>query len=141
VPAVGEMGDTEIVEVTLDDGASLLVRAALIGGPLDDDDQGPSDVGLREIMSFRHVAASVRGITRELHEALEAARPDRVTVELGFDLAVKGSQVLALIADAGTHASVMVRLEWDHGTGVPAIEADEGDEDGGPSGDSSAPAA
>ena len=137
------MGGTEIVDVTLADGASLLIWAERIGEAPPDapDDEEPNDAGFSELISFRHVAASVRGITRELHKALEAARPDRLTVELGFDLAVKGSQVLALIADAGTHASVMVRLPWDHGAIMPADEADEDAEPGEPPGDSSSPAA
>jgi hypothetical protein len=102
------MGDIEVVDVELPDGALLLVRAERVG----DAGRGPSDVGLREFLTFSHVTASVRGIAAELHKALEAARPDLVAVEIGFDLAIRGSQVLALVADAGTQASIQVRLEW-----------------------------
>jgi Trypsin-co-occurring domain 1 len=142
------MSSTEIVEVRLPDGAILLARAERIGtAPAKAQAGGPGDVGLRDFLSFTHVASSVRGITRELHKALQAAQPDKVTVELGFDLAVKGSQVLALIADAGTHASVTVRLEWGPGSRIAAEpsadgepdEQDDADSTGDPeSGDSSA---
>lgn len=109
------MGDTEIVEVSLPDGTRLLVRAERIG----EAGQGPADVGLRDFLSFSHVTASVRGIAAELHQALQAASPDVVVVDLGFDLAIKGSQVLALVADAGAHAAMSVRLEWHHHPDVP----------------------
>ena len=102
------MGDTEIVEVSLPDGTRLLVRAERIGEAA----QGPADVGLRDFLSFSHVTASVRGIAAELHQALQTASPDVVAVDLGFDLAIKGSQVLALVADGGAHAAMSVRLEW-----------------------------
>jgi hypothetical protein len=99
---------TEIVEISLPDGALILARAERIDGSLD----GPADVGLREFLSFSHVTGSIRKITAEMHKAAQALEPDVVEVELGFDLAVKGSQVLALIADAGTQASLRLRLEW-----------------------------
>ncbi len=102
------MSDKEVVEVCLPDGAFLLVRAERVGDPAG----GPTDVGLREFMSLSHVTRSVKGVAAELHKALRAAQPDLVTVEMGFDLAIKGSQVLALVADAGGQASFRVRLEW-----------------------------
>jgi hypothetical protein len=105
--------DAEIVEMTLPDGTLMLVRAERIGDK--EDDQRPSDIGMRQIFSFSRITATVRGVAAELHKALEAVSPDLVSVELGFDMAVKGSQVIALIADAGAHASITVRLEW-HGS-------------------------
>ena len=104
------MGGAEVVAVNLDDGTQLLVRAERF------DSSGPSDVGLRKLLSFSQVKASVRGIAKELHEAVESAKPDVVTVELGFELAVKGSALLAVIADAESNASIRVRLEW-HNSG------------------------
>jgi hypothetical protein len=120
------MDNTEIVELTLPGGAALLVRADRIegdaGGPSDSDTGGPSDIGLREALSFSHVSAAVRGLAAELHEALQAARPNSMTVELGLDFAVKGSHVLALVADAETRASIRVQLEW-HDRGTPPVVA------------------
>ncbi len=108
---------SKVVEVTLPDGATLFVHADLVDGDAD----GPSDVGLRQALSLSHVTASIRGLAAELHEALRAARPNAMTVEMGFEFAIKGSQVLALVADAGTTASIRVRLEWhDRGDGQAA---------------------
>ena len=102
--------DTEIVEMCLPDGTPMLVRAERIGGKEEGD--GPSDVGLRQFFSFSEVTATVKGVATELHKSLLAVSPDLVSVEVGFDMAIKGSQVIALIADAGAHASIRVRLEW-----------------------------
>jgi hypothetical protein len=115
------VGSTEIVEVSLPDGGLLLVRAERIDsdaeGSADGGVGGPSDVGLRSFLSFSGVRASLRGIATELHEALQSAKPDVVAVELGFDLAVKGSEILAVVADAGATASMRVRLEWRNNAG------------------------
>lgn len=104
------MSDIDVVEFCLDDGTLVLASAIEV------ESDAPADAGRRGSLSFSHVSASIRGLAGELHKALQAAKPDVVVVELGFDLAVKGSQLLALIADAGTQASVKVRLEW-HGDG------------------------
>lgn len=103
------MSEIETIEVSLPGDARLLVRAERIGGATA---QGPTDVSLRGFLSFSHVVASIRGLATELHQALQAAAPDLVTVDLGFDLAVEGSQLLALVADAGTRASIRIQLQW-----------------------------
>jgi hypothetical protein len=115
--------DTEVVELALPDGTPMLVRAIKVP----EDERGPSDAGLRgpadagsggpsDVLlgrpSFKFVTQTVRGVATELHKALEAASPDKVTVELGFDLAVKGTALVALVADGGAHASIKVMLEW-----------------------------
>jgi hypothetical protein len=123
---------TEVVELTLPDGTPVLVRAERVkestrrpaddadsdgpadsgaGGPADTGFDGPSDVGLEDY-SFELVTKTVRGITGELHKALKAVSPDRVSVEVGFDLALKGNHLIALVVSGGVHASLKVKLEW-----------------------------
>jgi hypothetical protein len=68
-------------------------------------------VGLGDL-SFKVVTRTVRGVATELHKALQDASPDRVSVELGFDFAVKGSQLVALVVDGEVGASIKVKLEW-----------------------------
>jgi hypothetical protein len=57
------MSGVEIVEVSLPDAGALLVRVERIGA----EDDGPSDVGLREFLSFADVSAAIRGIATEIH--------------------------------------------------------------------------
>jgi hypothetical protein len=113
---VGVMSGSETIEVVLPDDARLLIRATKVEDAdlvqIDGEDDGPADVALRDYLHFRHVTSSVRMVATELHKALQAAKPDVVSVDLGFDLAVKGSQLLAMIVDAGTHATINVHLEW-----------------------------
>jgi hypothetical protein len=116
------MGDTGIEEVELPGGAKMLVRTQRI----EDEVDGPSDVGLRKVFEFSAVTSSVRGIAAELHDAVKAAKPDQVSVELGFDLAVKGSQLVALLVDGGVTASIKVRLTWGPGQEESPFEAAEG---------------
>lgn len=118
--------DTEIIELSLPDGTPLLVRAERIGEKeAEEQDGGPADIGFFQIRSFSGVTATVRGVATELHKALEAVSPDLVSVELGFDLAVKGSQVIALVADAGAKASIRVRLEWRGSSSEESGEPDD----------------
>lgn len=124
------MSGTETVEVCLPGDARLLIRAERINEAelvqIDRDDQGPSDVGFREFLHFRQVTSSVRAVATELHKALQAAQPDVVAVDLGFDLAVKGSQILALAVDAGTHATIKVHLEWHKNPNAPLVASPDG---------------
>jgi len=115
---------TEIVELRLPDGTPVLARAELVDdvpwrpadgvdyeGPSDAGFGGPSDAGLGG-HSFELVTKTVRGVAGELHKALQAVSPDRVSVEIGFDLALKGSYLVALVASGGVHAALKIRLEW-----------------------------
>ena len=99
---------TEIVELRLPDGTPVLARAELVDdvpwrpadgadyeGPSDSGFGGPSDTGLGG-HSFELVTKTVRGVAGELHKALQAVSPDRVSVEIGFDLALQGSYLVAL---------------------------------------------
>lgn len=108
--------ETETVEVSLPGDARLLIRAQRINEEelvrTGEGDQGPADVGLADFLHFGHVTSSIRAVAAELHKALQAAQPDVVSIELGFDLAVEGSQLLAVVVDAGAHAKIKVRLEW-----------------------------
>lgn len=132
----------EVVELRLPDGTPVLVRAEPVdevewrsangadyarsadsglGGPSDAGFDGPSDAGMVG-HSFELVTRTVRGVAGELHKALQAVSPDRVSVEIGFDLAFKGPHLVALVLSGSVHAALKVRLEW-------------GGESGGNSGD------
>jgi hypothetical protein len=77
--------------------------------------------------SFELVTKTVRAMASELHKALQAVSPDRVSVEIGFDLALQGSFLVALVASGGVQAALKVTLEW---TGRSAGDAgDEQSED------------
>ncbi|ALC19577.1 CU044_2847 family protein [Streptomyces pristinaespiralis] len=108
------MKDAEIVELDLPGGGTVLVRAGQVHGDTaaEDFDEGPANVGLREALSFSAVSSTIRGVAAEVHRALEAAAPDVAEVELGFEMALKGSRMVCLLVDSEAKATIRVRLEW-----------------------------
>lgn len=75
--------ESEIVEVTLPNGATALVRARAVDGG------GAVKTGRRDKFDFASVAATLEGVTDSIRGALTKAAPDSVSVELSFELAVK----------------------------------------------------
>ena len=113
----------ETIELELAGGGSVLVQAMRVlpdDADEEDADHGPADVGLREALSFAVVRNALKGIATEVHEAAKAAKPDVLEVEFGFELAIKGSQVVCLLVGAETKATLRVRLQWGGGERPPA---------------------
>ncbi|MFF4157543.1 CU044_2847 family protein [Streptomyces sp. NPDC001678] len=59
------------------------------------------------------LADTVRGVAESVRMGLVAARPDEVSVEFGIELSAKAGQVISLIADGESKASITVTLRWD----------------------------
>ncbi|WP_369263522.1 CU044_2847 family protein [Streptomyces sp. R35] len=113
------MGDGEVVELELPDGGALLVRALSVsagGDDLDHDDGGPSNIGLREALSFTAVSTAVRGVATTVQDALQSVKPDVVEAEFGLEFALKGSQLVCLLVGGEATATLRVRLEWQNGS-------------------------
>jgi hypothetical protein len=101
--------ESRVIELELPGGAPLLVHAEQFGEPRGG---GAADVGFRDTFRLDAVADAIKGVATAVHEALDSLRPEVVEVELGLDLALKGSRVLAMLVDAGSSASIKIRLEW-----------------------------
>lgn len=99
---------TEAYEVDLGNGTTILVRARTAAGS----DAGPTDVGLRQVLSFTQVAGAVRQLSYELRDAVRAAGPDEMEIEFGLELGVKPSRLLAVLADGESKGTFQVRLKW-----------------------------
>jgi hypothetical protein len=113
------MTDAEVVELELPHGGALLVRALPVsagGDDLDDDDGGPSNIGLREAFSFTAVSTALQGVAATVQDALQSVRPDVVEAEFGLEFAVKGSQLVCLLVGGEATATLRVRLEWQNGS-------------------------
>ncbi|MFD4655792.1 CU044_2847 family protein [Kitasatospora sp. NPDC058444] len=106
-------------EVDLGDGTTILVLARTADGS----EAGPTDVGLRQAMSFTAVAGAVRRLSSELHDAVRAARPDEVEIEFGLELGIKSSRLLAVLADGESKATFQVRLKWTGNSSGDGAEA------------------
>ena len=113
------MGNSEVVELQLPDGGALLVRAlpvSLGADDLDHDGGGPSNIGLREALSFTAVGTALRGVATTVQDALQSVKPDVVEAEFGLAFALKGSQLVCLLVDGEATATLRVRLEWQNGS-------------------------
>lgn len=95
-----------VVEVELPNGATALVRVADLGGV------GASKTGVRDKFDFQGVAATLEGITDAIKSALVKAAPDKVTVELGIEMAVKSGKLTGLLVEGEGKGALTVTLEW-----------------------------
>lgn len=122
---------TETVTIDLGDGST--VQAEIIGdlgfqAPEAADPQGSGygDVGFRDrtarlgsavALSLDQVRSTVRSVGRWAAETVTdgaaAGSPDSFEVQFGLKLAVKSGQLLGVIAEAGSEASLTVKLTWD----------------------------
>ncbi|TYK53129.1 CU044_2847 family protein [Actinomadura decatromicini] len=109
----GRGADACFVELDLPDGGSVLVRASQVDP--DGLDEGPSNIGVKEALSFSSVTSALRGVAADVHRAVKAVEPDVAEVEFGFELAVKNSRVVCLLVDGEGKATLKVRLEWKKG--------------------------
>ncbi|MFJ2635602.1 CU044_2847 family protein [Streptomyces sp. NPDC087422] len=127
---------TETVTIDLGDGST--VEAEVIGdltfrqpgeaasgaGGADAYGDVGVDVGRRAAalgsavaLSLGQVRDTVRSVGRWAAETVTeggaAGSPDAFEVEFGLNLAVKSGQLFGIIAEAGSEASLTVRLSWD----------------------------
>ncbi|MFJ9054790.1 CU044_2847 family protein [Streptomyces sp. NPDC102409] len=121
---------SETVTVDLGDGTSLV--AEVIGElqfqqPDGQKEEQYGDVGRGRpgrvaqlgsavAMSLDQVRTVVQGMGRWAADTVNdesAGSPDTAEVEFGLKLAVKSGQLLGVIAEAGSEASLTVRLSWD----------------------------
>ena len=99
--------DTRVVEVELPNGATTLVRAVEVEGI------GATKTDLRDKFKFDEVAETLEGITDAIKTSLATVTPDRVSVELGIELALKAGKLTALIVEGGGKGALTVTLEWE----------------------------
>ena len=99
--------DTRVVEVELPNGATALVRVVEVDGI------GATKTGLRDKFKFDEVAETLEGITDAIRATLATVTPDRVSVELGIELALKAGKLTALIVDGEGRGALTVTLEWE----------------------------
>lgn len=102
--------ETTVVEVTLPNGATALVRAA------DSDGVGATKTtALEGAFDFAQVGLALEGIADAIKSSVARAAPDKVSVELGLEVAVKAGKLTALLVEGSGTASLNVTLEWSGG--------------------------
>jgi hypothetical protein len=87
-----------------------MARVQQIGDDVDGNGT-PSDIGLHEA-SFSTVASALRGVAVDVHRAVQAVSPTVAEIEVGSEMAMKGSRLVCLLVEGDAKASLGVRLEW-----------------------------
>ena len=104
--------DTRVVEVGLPNGATALVRA------LDVEGGGATKTALADKFNFDQITATLEGLSLSIKAALATAAPNKVTVELGLEVALKAGKLTALLVEGAGKGSLAVTLEWNGGAGA-----------------------
>lgn len=100
--------DHRVVEVDLPNGTRALVRAA----DLEEPGRGATKTSAISAFNFDEVAGTLEGLSLALKDALAKAAPDKVTIELGLELAVKSGKLTGLLVEGSGTGSLAVTLEW-----------------------------
>jgi hypothetical protein len=97
---------TRVVEVALPNGTVGLMQVRDIDGG------GAEKVGWQDRFDFTGVADTLDGVADALRDSMARARPGKVTVELGIELAVKSGKLTGLVVEGNAKATLKVTLEW-----------------------------
>ena len=102
--------ETEIVEVTLPNGTVALVRATKL-------DAGATKTAFGDRFDFAEITKILEGMSDAVRGALVKAAPDKTTVELGIEIALKSGKLTGLLVEGSGKGSLTVTLEWIHASG------------------------
>lgn len=95
--------ELETIEVVLDDGTAFYIQAKIQGGE--------SNAGIRTA-SFEKVSQAIEGVARKLNEVWKKVEPQKASVEFGVEFTIGSGDLMALIVENSTTASMKITLEW-----------------------------
>lgn len=100
---------TTLVPVVLADGTTVHVEARQIG------ERFPT--GAPSAFPFEKVLEVLTPLSTALAAGIQAARPQKASVEFGIELAVEASGLVAVICKGGSKANLKLTLEWSQSAG------------------------
>jgi hypothetical protein len=103
--------ERRVVEVELPNGVVAFVRVTDV-----DPGGGASKAGRVSRFDLGEVMGTLEGLSTAIRSALVEAAPDKVTVELGLELAVKSGTLTGLLVEGEGKGSLTVTLEWGRDT-------------------------
>lgn len=99
------------MEVALPNGTIALVRAVDVEGV------GATKTSAIGAFDFQEVGKTLEGLAEAVKSALVKVAPEKVSVELGLELAVKSGKLTGLLVEGEGKGSLKVTLEWGDGGG------------------------
>ncbi len=92
---------TRIIPVQVNDDITVMVEAKDLGG-----EQDVSN------LSFQQVTDTIEAVTQAIATSIDKVKPDKATVEIGFDITVKSGKLTTLIVEGSGKANLKLTLEW-----------------------------
>ncbi|VEP18468.1 Genome sequencing data, contig C223 [Hyella patelloides LEGE 07179] len=92
---------TRTIPVKVGDDLTVLVQARDLGGEQD-----------VSTLSFQGVTDTIEAVTQALATSINKVKPDKATVEIGFDIVVKSGKLTTLIVDGSNKANLKLTLQW-----------------------------
>jgi hypothetical protein len=99
--------EQQVVEVKLANGATALARVTAVDGI------GATKTSALDSLDFDAVGETLEGVVESIRSSLAKVTPDRVSVSLGIELAVKAGKLTGLIVDGEGKGSIGITLEWE----------------------------
>ncbi|MDJ0747246.1 MAG: CU044_2847 family protein [Xenococcaceae cyanobacterium MO_167.B27] len=92
---------TRIIPVKVSDDITVMVEAKDLGGEQD-----------VSTLSFQQVTDTIEAVTVAIATSINKVKPDKATVEIGFDITVKSGKLTTLIVEGSGKANLKLTLQW-----------------------------
>ena len=92
---------TRNIPVKVGDDLTVMVEARDLGGEQD-----------VSTLSFQGVTDTIEAVTQALATSINKVKPDKATLEIGFDIAVESGKLTTLIVDGSSKANLKLTLQW-----------------------------
>ena len=92
---------TRIIPVKVNNDITVMVEAKDFGGEQD-----------VSTLSFQQVTDTIEAVTEAIATSINKVKPDKATVEIGFDITVKSGKLTTLIVEGSGKANLKLTLQW-----------------------------
>lgn len=97
---------TAIVPFVLSDGSIVNIETTIRG-----EQQVSAETG-----SFAQVTETIRAVAMEMVSVIEAAKPDKLAIKFGVEVAVESGKLTSLVVKGSGKANLEITLEWGRST-------------------------
>jgi hypothetical protein len=98
---------SEIIPIELSDGTIVKIEVTPIG---------EQQVSSFHSLPFKEATAVIRAFAHDvatsLQEVSTTAQPDKISVKIGFELAIESGQLTALVVKGAGKANLEISMEW-----------------------------
>jgi hypothetical protein len=96
--------DLILVDALLPNGATIKVAAMV--------SDAAQDVSFLQVFTLDNLEKSLSGLAEMARNAVAKVAPDTMEIEFGLGLSVEAGKLVSLLTNAGSEASLTVRLGW-----------------------------